>query len=1328
MTVREGATRALGRMFGTFILPVAFLFVGGFWVYHARRTEDLVRRDEREIAVLRAAVHSRFEAVGLVFGTDARSPEATPQAPKVYPDLLEIVDAKDVVLPPATPNGTRVGVVAEGDRATVYVSYEAACDHERADFTSDAVTCTEPGSCLCNGEIGNAARRCARIPLDRVLQSVLRDAALFDGIALTVGTIPVAIEGDVLPVAIQNDLRRALEARPAPESDDGKRSLNEEVAKAVAALLPKSAPQVVLRNVAYSDFTDRVGRGQIRSGAACKPDAKPGDVCSSEVDLDLHGLVRVARLKGEARQMPNVWLLALVFVLVLALAAWPALKIWSMGPHERLNGLDVRLLVLAMVVGTGLFSVLLLGVAGSGRLALGLDEQLVKLGDLLERRLTRELELADPSIAHRPKNGDRVAYGDFTQVVLIDADGQPEKNWVPRAVDGRWMLEERPPPVLNVKGRPYYKDLLAGRVWERQGFSAELVASKTDGKPALVLARRFEQQTGKVLLIAMKMSAFNQPVLPYGFGFAFVDERGNVKLHADGRRNLVENFVTECGDDSRLAAAIARVPDGGRAPLLDVMYRGAPHRVALRSIRGTPWRLLAFRNRRVSERVGDEVVAAWAALYLAYVIGFVLLLLLIQGMHDGYRADWLWPDRRHPGLYAPAAVRLVATACVGAAALAGQPGVWRVAMLVAVAAGTLGALCRALGTPRRHVLTRIERSLARGAAIAGAVGAVGLAARIGDWPTVIAVVALAAAWEPAPGWRPSHVVALGVVALMLVLGWRGIDPRWLALLAVATAPGWLPRSLVPWRRGTERMMASVKRRWLWQTLGTPKEWRFRCAYVSMLVALLVVTAVLPAVTMYVDARAHVLGALSSFYRTAFTQAKAAHSATPDGSGVYETSLARGAWEKPADTSPGPIHAMAGFLFARMPLFGPPIPEMRALVANGTAGSEGEVRLNDPLPMAAIWPETVLQLLLWIAVLGSGFGIVWSIVRLLFLLDVDRADATGPLHPGRGSFIVWTLAPGQQIVLVEETSAAQELLDLREPTTADALGKKTEAIKAPTLEIDHLECALVAPDLHVAVLSLLETLVRGHRKNVVLTSEVDPLRYVGARVLEAQRDRAVAATPEKEDAAKKSEDEWAALLDRWARLLDAFRRQRWEIPPHARLHAAEKPVAEMLARKYPKLPDCDTLPADEADEACEARHWQIWRQCTRAEKLALRHLAEEGFLNPNAQDIVRPLMRRLLVRRDPAFCLPTEAFRRFVMRAETCATVTSWERTGERSAWARLRAPLVTLGGLGVAYLLLAEPDALNWSIALATGVAAGLPAIMRMFAVVGDQRTGAGAR
>jgi len=193
-------------------------------------------------------------------------------------------------------------------------------------------------------------------------------------------------------------------------------------------------------------------------------------------------------------------------------------------------------------------------------------------------------------------------------------------------------------------------------------------------------------------------------------------------------------------------------------------------------------------------------------------------------------------------------------------------------------------------------------------------------------------------------------------------------------------------------------------------------------------------------------------------------------------------------------------------------------------------------------------------------------------------------------------------------------------------------------------------------------------------------------------------------------------------------LRGFQRIRWSLPwPSDDADKAAR-AAQELAKKYftGELQNGTNSSRDDIDDAREPRHWQVWNQCSRAERLALRHLAEEGFLNPNSQDIVRPLFRRLLIRRNPAFALPSASFRRFVLRAERPETVSSWEQSGSKGGgWARLRTPLIAIATIIVAYLLIAEPGAFNWTVALATGITAGLPMILKVLTMFGDQRTGA---
>jgi hypothetical protein len=1363
MTLPDGAVRALRRVFGT-LIPIACACVGGYLVYWQHRTAYLMERDERAVAALRDEIRGSLDAVATVIATEQRtcvsrrrSCSSAGDAARQYPDLHPVKDEK-VWLPPAGPTGTRVGVIATQDRATVYVSYEAKCDRDGDVFKVAASDCMSPANaCVPNEELGADFQSCSSIPLEALVGSLLRNGSLFDAIVLTVGPIPVAIRS-TLPLDIREDLRRALESRPQAPPADSKQSIDADVAKAEQALASRSMPSLALGRLTFHRFTDNIAPGALAGGQPSDPGTAKAAAGSTDA-LRVHALVRSDALQSEAREIPNEWLVALVAGLVLAVISWPLLKIWSMGSHERLNGLDVRLLVLSLFVGTGIFTLGLLQLYGHRVLVAAFDRQLGEIAARLEMRLTEELTDAHAALTGSLRDGRPLAYGDFSQIMTVGEEDRTGKTmWVPRPSQSGWELKELPAPLLKVKDRGYYTDLKAGRLWSipsvgKAGFAAEVVASRTDGRPTLVVAVADPQPSPR--LIGMRVGPLVDAVLPYGFGFAFVDERGSVQLHSDRLRDVVENFVDECDGDTRIMPAILEAPEGETTLPLDATYRGAPHRLVVHRIPGTAWRLIVFRDQRLLDRINNEVIAAWSSLYVAYATGFLVLLLVVQIAHDGYRADWLWPDRGNPGLYMPATIRLLATAPVAYVVLGAQPGASRLAMLAAIAAATTAGLCLALGQPREEVLASQERSLARVVAVGAAVVVAALVIRAGDWPMALVVGALAVAWLPSPTLAPSQGLVLLAVLVSVVLDRLGVAPLWWASLVVVSAAGCLPRKIAPWRAMTDRLVAAVGR---WSTrvetwLGgpeEPQEWTFRFSYTAMLFALLVVVAVVPAATLYADARRQVIGELARFGARDF--ARRAVQRTMDfperaSAGLYPTS-----WITAQHAVPGPLHTLAGVLFPRMPNFGPPIPTLRALAnddspapaapALGFTPVTSAAWISPPPPRSLTVPrwlplrfERTLFVVLWGALVVIGFGVLWSVVRLLFLLDVDRTEAGGNVNPRRGSFIVWTLSPAARISLTEQPSEKQDLIDLREPLSAAALAAKADNANAPVLEIDHLECVLADSTLHAAILDLLEQLVLGEKRlvhgkqrAVVLTSEVDPLHYVSARVEEAANDRHAAVDAPAAQAATVAEAAATALVDRWARLLDGFQRIRWEVPPGDRIAPDKKSVADLLASKYPGLPDRDGAPADEADEACEARHWQLWRQCTRAEKLALRHLAEEGFLNPNGKDVVRPLMRRLLVRRSPAFCLPTEAFRRFVLRAETCATVGEWEQKGVRSAWARLREPLMVLALLAATYLLVAEPDAFNWSIALATGVAAGLPAILKLLAMIGDQRTGAGAR
>lgn len=1342
------------------LIPILLVAAATYLLFTHARESFLVDRDYRALLTMSRQIQTRLDNLREAVGTEHRSRAAsyvTPSMPCLG-DAVPLAEAPwikrvrraKVKMSAAAEGGTRLGVTMAADQRTIdgYIAFDSRCDEVAGVGAVPGPNCgTSNATCTTRVEKTGRYRTCSRIPLDRLLREITGVDTVFDAIAVSIGD-EVIVLGDAAPANVADDLVRELQGGGSAQAETPS---DPDVARAEQQLKPRHIPSLAVHGEKFLRFSLPI----TAPAAAPRPDGTLADA-----PLRIHGLVREATFKQQVRRVSDASILVSLVLLVFAVLAWPLLKVGYMGATERLNGLDIRVLVLSMVLLTAIVVVGIFEVARHRAMSEAFDDQLEWFARDVAGALRTDLEHAVRVAQSLGESGPPgpLDYRDFEVVVAIGADARAVKAWKATApsdgVSPRLVVVNT--PNLRVDDRQYYTDVKSGRVWKMEvdGASVDLVAevvpSKISSAPALALALPLDRAASErvtglsdatALVVAMRATALLGATLPHGFGFAFLDSTGRVMLHSDVHRVLVENFVKECADNPWLQAVLHAPPD---APF-DLECSGTLQRAKARTIEELPWTLVVFQDRRVLDKVNDDLIGAWALLFLIYVAGLLVALLAAQIVHDGYRAEWLWPDRHCPWIYAPATVRLLATAVVASVALGHQNGPARLWFLYATVAATIAALAISLSTPRgqRAPLGPRERWVMRGLLVAG----VGLLAwLVRDWGSIVALVLLAVLWLPNDGSRPSRVQlatlpALGVLTWMMTDGgpvadWADVGGRYGALALMIALP----------------MLAGGRwRRVAGGDAAAPTEARFRFEYVGMLFALLAVLAIVPSVALYRDARLQALTELLRFGRWQKTaDASAVASASPRPSGgerkVYRT--AWNCWDDSvllgtsANGGDGGPRSLARFAVSQLPMFGSPIAELRAL---------GERRGDDALtcPSRACrgpsWSapppsSTVVLVSLGFAAFVVLFSVMWSLARLVFLLDIDRFTGKGSFRStDRGALSAWTFGTRDGLIALTTSPPPpppppappppSPVIDLRIPTTADELRAQAKALAStapPFIEIDHSEAILDDLALHPALLDVLERLVHDGKTPVILISEVDPIYWTASRALEAAGDLAAAAQGDDAKKADEVKQRFDGLLARWSQVLGTFTRTRWEVPPGATVKdETQRHIADALAAKYPRLdPGAAT---EELGELYEARHWQIWRQCTRAEKLSLRQLAEEGFLNPNAIGIARGLSDRLLIRRDPAFSLVTDAFGRFVLRAETPQTIAQWEAAGAQS-WARLRVPLMMVAAIAAAYFIVAEPGALNSTIAIATGVAALLPAILKLFSSFGDQRFAAGGR
>jgi hypothetical protein len=514
-------------------------------------------------------------------------------------------------------------------------------------------------------------------------------------------------------------------------------------------------------------------------------------------------------------------------------------------------------------------------------------------------------------------------------------------------------------------------------------------------------------------------------------------------------------------------------------------------------------------------------------------------------------------------------------------------------------------------------------------------------------------------------------VAIGLFASAVALAFFG-RPYGLAAVACHLFPA---RTLV----ALSAPSAPVRERW------------FRAGYVASIAAILFITSALPAKLLFDDARAEVEAEYAEAVQNVFDRA------TDHGEAAYwnlatsepEVTAGDTAAEPPV---PGRLSAwVAGLL----PMHSNGVAEMR--------------QARGPLPASSGRLRKETLALVTLIALAAGVLTLAALIARLFHLDADALD--GPdadlaTQTGTASVFIFRFRHDATRPRGEDEDPQTLAIDLRRGSGPESLEKRWSASASPSrVELHHVEARLHDLDWQQAILTVLEAIVFDPTRSLVVTSTVEPYHYLRARA--AGPGHASGATG-KETA---HPADARALLPRWSLVLSALSKERHDLP----LTTVDPGLKRMLERH-------GFLATDTTAETMEARYRETWRTLTRDERLALRQLADEGFVSPAALPTVRLLMRRRLVQRKPMLQLVPDGFRRFVLGVEDRETISRWEHATQRSGLemaARLL-PGVLFGGLVFVFATQRAVFDATTTIVGAAGTA--LPLLLRVLGNLGGQR------
>jgi hypothetical protein len=836
------------------VLAISGLFAAAYFLYPLQLEPRLVKRDYRMLAAIADQVGKRIEGLSRAVQTAQDDPNSNSPCQHPYVPGLKCVGGGDLPaeLRPAPGSCTwDVQVHVHSDSGELNADFLA----RRGPKPEAECTAAEASFLYLQTNLG------------RFLEEVIEPYGYFDTVLLASEEGKVLYQSDVPIVdgrALYHSristgriaaIRDLMAAEQAAEQKDG--SGNETAKQSAMAsyvFSPSRYEKVQYLGEEYLLFAQPVSSHVFVADS---------DGQEHSTTLVLFGLVSSRSFGAETRQLPWVWLGVLVFLLVLTFLSWPLLRLWRMGPGEPLRGADVRMIPFAFIAAAMVITFFVLDLTFYASISRRFDELLERLARHIDHRLKTEIVNADQQLTEvlneagcksccpaRPlisvKPG---AY--FADLILADSTGHPTCRWYSQPDDKQeaWrLIRADKPPQIALADRSYFREARGRVLWnladkESGGgiwqVAVDVVSSRISGDDVLVVAGpagaagsegSHGQQCPKsspseqrcqpaVGMIATKMMPFAHPVLPMGYGFAIVNDQGDVQIHSLASRNKRENLFRECDDATGVRAAV-----GTRMPaLLDVSYSGHDYRIFVTPLSNTPWSLVVFRDKQLLWAANSEIISSWAMLTLLYLVVWIVAAIVLQVCDSSYTAHWLWPCRWGGGarsywLVAAQTVVLAAIAYLSLrrvedlGPLLGRyaPLIVHFGMVLIFPALTVGLACLTLAAS--DALSYWEKTISAAVTIAG-----GIAAGIF---VALLIVIFVKFQTPLNYQVPALAPLLALLGALILINLRG-------------------QRAVP-RRGAPPVSLA----------GKEAETGFRFAYVSMLFSLVVALAVVPSIVFF----------------------------------------------------------------------------------------------------------------------------------------------------------------------------------------------------------------------------------------------------------------------------------------------------------------------------------------------------------------------------------------------------------------------------------------------------------------------------------------------
>ncbi|HEX5171161.1 MAG TPA: hypothetical protein VFW11_18420, partial [Cyclobacteriaceae bacterium] len=411
---------------------------------------------------------------------------------------------------------------------------------------------------------------------------------------------------------------------------------------------------------------------------------------SEEETWYLCGLLKTENYNIQTRSVDPLVITGASLIFLFLIVAMPILKLLIMNTYERISIFNVWFTGFSVVVGSAVFFLILWSISNSLQSMEEVDDQLADLSGEIRGRFERELGMIykqvnyfnDPShgsvicrwMDSQRRRGQKnfvfgsvqkhfsdyfspdTLYYPFNYLMWIDRDGLP---FVSLAAQEKEPDYEMP----NLSHRKYFSQVINDSLWALPGepseaFALQSITSWTDHSAEAGFGIRptyREPFPAAVLALSTRLYSIMDALLPAGYGFSIIDEKGEVWFHSNTDKNHQQNLFEEMDRDGKLIAVV----NGRGMAHFSVDYEGARTRVYAQPLHDIPLYLVVFHaNEYQRTPVVLTILLAFALATIHFIIQGIQMLVMFTCQYrarkmrmEHFFFKLFRPDEGHAAMY-----------------------------------------------------------------------------------------------------------------------------------------------------------------------------------------------------------------------------------------------------------------------------------------------------------------------------------------------------------------------------------------------------------------------------------------------------------------------------------------------------------------------------------------------------------------------------------------------------------------------------------------------------------------------------------------------------